>query len=384
MFSGEPFPPYSPPAMVEYFLTGREVHFWKGKDFPERYRIDYRQGTQVTAVRPDRHIILLEDGERLQYDRLVLATGGRLYSPLEGEDKLGVYNFKSLTAAEDLIRRVKKGKAHSALIIGAGFIGVEIGILLAELGIQVTQLVRSRVMRQMLDSETAEIVHNTMQKRGINILTGSDAVAVAFVGKRSAEGVKTKSDEVLKADLLVAATGIKPNTEYLKGSGIEMDWGVLVNDHLQTNIPDIYAAGDVIETTNRITGTRSAHPNFPNAVAQGKVVAYNIMGWDIAYEGAESMNSLKHLGLPIMAVGQMEGEELRVKRGDNLRKLYLKDERIVGFRLVGDISGAGIYRSLMNRQAEVSGFKNQLLEPGFGMGYIENLALEQPILTPVR
>ena len=119
------------------------------------------------------------------------------------------------------------------------------------------------------------------------------------------------------------------------------------------------------------------HGNFPNAVAQGKVVAYNLLGWDVRYEGADSMNSLKHLGLPMIAVGQMEGEELRVKHGNNVRKLYLRDDCIIGFRLVGDVSSAGIYRTLMNTRVDVSAFKHRLLEPGFGMGYVEGLALPQ-------
>jgi NAD(P)H-nitrite reductase large subunit len=91
----------------------------------------------------------------------------------------------------------------------------------------------------------------------------------------------------------------------------------------------------------------------------------------MAYEGADNMNSLKHLGLPLMAVGQMEGEELRLRRNGLLRKIYLRDDRIVGFRLTGDVSAAGIYRSLMNKQADVGPFKHRLLERGFGMGVIE-------------
>ena len=128
------------------------------------------------------------------------------------------------------------------------------------------------------------------------------------------------------------------------------------------------------QTVDRLTGERYVHAIFPNAVAQGQIVAYNILGWDMAYEGSDTMNSLKHLGLPIMAVGLMEGEELRLRRDGTLRKLFLRDGRIVGFRLAGDVSAAGIYRSLMNRRVDVSAFKQHLLEPGFGMGYLTNLA----------
>ncbi len=374
MLSSEPFPPYSPPAMVEYFQTGRPVHFWKGEDFSDRLDVDYRQGAEAVAVDPEAQTVCLVDGETIPYDRLVLASGGRLYAARLEEFKPGVYNFKSLTAAEELLGRVTRGEARSALIVGAGFIGVEIALLLRRLGVEVTQLVRSRVMREMLDPETSEMVLHTIEREGIKTQRGNDADAVAFVGEPQAEAVEVRSGDVVSADLLVAATGLRPNIEFLEGSGIETDWGVLVDDHLGTNYRNVYAVGDVAETFDRFTGERYVHAIFPNAVAQAQCAAHNLLGWDVAYEGAESMNSLKHLGLPVMAVGRMEGEELRVRRNGVLRKLYLQDDRIVGFRLTGDVSGAGIYRTLMNKQVDVGHFKHRLLQRGFGMGMIEEQA----------
>lgn len=380
MLSAEPYPPYSPPAMLEYFQTGREVHLWKGRDFPERLGLDYRAGAEVVGVQPDDKTVHLDDGEALSYDKLVIAAGGRLYAARLEEHKPGVYNFKSLTAAEELLGRVKKKEARTALIIGAGFIGVEIALLLRAMGLEVIQLVRSRVMRSMLDPETSEMVLGTLKERGIQVRRGDDADAVAFVGEPRAEAVEVRSGDVVSADLLVAATGLRPNIEFLEGSGIETKWGVLVDDHLHTNVPDVYAAGDVAETLgeklspDRFTGERYVHAIFPNAVTQARIVAYNLLGWDVAYEGADNMNSLKHLGLPIMAVGRMEGEELRRRRNGVLRKIYLQDDRIVGFRLTGDVSAAGIYRSLMNKRVDVGAYKHRLLEPGFGMGVIEEQA----------
>jgi NADPH-dependent 2,4-dienoyl-CoA reductase/sulfur reductase-like enzyme len=122
----------------------------------------------------------------------------------------------------------------------------------------------------------------------------------------------------------VAATGVKPNIEPLQGSGVATKWGVLVDGELRTNVPDVYAAGDVAETRDRMTGERYVHAIFPNAVEQGKVVGLRLLGYDAHYEGAESMNSLKHLGLPVIAVGAQQGdEELRARHGSALRKLFL-------------------------------------------------------------
>jgi NAD(P)H-nitrite reductase large subunit len=374
MLSSEPHPPYSPPAMLEYFVTGREVHLWRGRDFPERMNVGYRPGTTVVAIDPVARTAALHSGGSLTYDRLVIATGGRLYAPVEGEEKPGVYNFKSLTAAEELLGKVQRGEASSALIVGAGFIGVEIALLLADLGLEVTQLVRSRVMRSMLDPESSELVLEMIKARGVNVRRGDTADAVTFLGDPRAEAVQMRSGDVVSADLLVAATGLRPTIRFLEGSGIETKWGVLVDDHLRTNVPDVYACGDVAETFDRITGQRYVHAIFPNAVAQGQIVAYNLLGKDVAYEGADNMNSLKHLGLPIMAVGQMEGEEMRLRQGDTLRKLYITDGCLVGFRLVGDVSSAGILRSLINRQVDVSSFQHRLLDSSFGMGTVADMA----------
>ena len=374
MLSSEPYPPYSPPAMVEYFQTGRPVHLWKGEEFPERLDVDYRQGAEAAAVDPESRTVRLTDGETIPYDKLVLASGGRLYAARLEEFKPGVYNFKSLTAAEELLGRVTREEARTALVIGAGFIGVEIALLLQRMGVDVTQLVRSRVMREMLDPETSQMVLQAIEDEGIKTRRGDDADAVAFVGEPRVEAVEVRSGDIVSADLLVAATGLRPNIEFLEGSGIETDWGVLVDDHLRTNYPNVYAVGDVAETFDRLTGERYVHAIFPNAVTQAQCAARDLLGWDVAYEGAESMNSLKHLGLPVMAVGRMAGEELRVRRNGVLRKLYLQDERIVGFRLTGDVSAAGIYRTLMNKQVHVRAFKHRLLEPGFGMGMIEERA----------
>jgi NAD(P)H-nitrite reductase large subunit len=379
MLSNEPFPPYSPPAMLEYFKTGKEVHFWKGVDFPTQQDVDYRSSTQVVSLMPEQHAVRLADGETLTYDKLVIATGSRLYAPVEGTDKAGINNFKSLSAAEELIRKVREGTAQNALIVGAGFIGVEIALLLRELGLEVTHVEKEdRVMPRILDSETGAIVLEVMRQRGVHVQLNTKATA--FLGEPQAEGVELESGEVLTADLLIAATGVKPNIDFLTGSGVKTNWGILVDEQLRTNIPDIYAAGDAAETFDRFTGEQYVHAIFPNAVEQATIVAHNLLGENRIYKGSESMNSLKHLGLPLIAAGQMVGEELGLQRGNTLRKLYLHDNRIVGFRLAGDLSAAGIYRTLMNKQVNVSRFRDQLLKPGFGMGIIEGLALSPQLI----
>jgi nitrite reductase (NADH) large subunit len=377
LLSAEPYPPYSPPALADYYLTGREeTLFWKGRDVADRLGLDYRSGVDVTGLDATGHDVVLADGSRLAYERLVIATGSRLYAPIEGNELPGVHDFKSLRAANAIVERVRRGEARTALIVGAGFIGMEVALLLTDLGAHVTMLEqRPWVMPNMLDPETALVALGAMRRRGVDVRL--EVEAQGFTGDRTADGVRLASGEVLRADLYIAATGVRPNIGWLEGSGIAVNRGIKVDDHLRTNLPDVYAAGDVVEACERFTGELHLHPIFPNAVRQGQVVAENLLGRETVYEGAESMNSLKHLGLPVMAVGAMRGEEeIRWRHGDALRKVFLTDGRIVGFRLAGDVSAGGVLRSLLLRGDDVRHFGPRLADPRFG---IADLALSAPV-----
>jgi NAD(P)H-nitrite reductase large subunit len=378
MVSAEPFPPYSPPAMADYFLTGREATlYWQGKDVCDRLRVEYRSGSAVEAVYPGQRQVALKSGGYLDFDRLIIATGSRLHAPLDGRDLPGVYNFKSLAAARELVDHAKKGEVGRALVVGAGFIGVEVAVLLRSLGLEVTIVEKEWLMASLLDEETAELVRHDLERRGI--LVHEHTEASRFTGCRHVTGVELVDGDTLVADACIAATGVKPNVSFLDGSGLDVGWGIRVDNRMRTNLPNIWAAGDVAETFDRLSGERYVHAIWPNATAQGEAVGRDILGFPAGYTGAERMNSMKHLGLPIMAVGDSAGAEtLRRRDGAALRKIFLEEGRIVGFRLAGDIRGAGTYRALMLKGTDVSRFGEDLLDPRF---HISRCAFPQ---HPVR
>ena len=368
--SAEPFAPYSPPAMADHYLTGRtETLYWRGEDVATRLGIDERRDATVVAIDSDNHEVVLAGGSREPYDGLVVASGSRLHAPLEGADLPGVLDFKSLTTANQLVERVRSGDATTALIVGNGFIGVELSLLLADLGVAVTVIGRrSWIMPRVLDPFTSTVAETALVRRGVVLRLGVQAEA--FVGHPSVTGVRLAGGEVLTADLCVAATGVRPHTEFVVGSGIAADWGISVDDRLRTSVPGVVAAGDVAEAQDRMSGERYVHAIFPNAVVQGPIAAANLLGADLRYEGAESMNSLKHLGVPIVAVGTTDDPEevLRWQHGSDLRSVYLRDDRVVGAQLAGDIRAAGMYRSLLLRRTPVGRFGQRLVEPSFGIG----------------
>ena len=375
--SGEPFAPYSPPAMADHYLTGRDsTLYWKGRDVATRLGVDERRDARVTAVDTDNHEVVLADGGRIGYEGLVVASGSRLHAPLEGADLPGVLDFKSLRTAEELVGRVRRGEARTALIVGNGFIGVELSLLLAELGADVTVVGRRNwIMPRVLDPTTSTVAESALRDRGVTLRLGVQADA--FVGSPSVTGVRLADGTVLSADLVVAATGVKPHVEFLHESPIATDWGIHVDDRLATSVPGIVAAGDVAESADWLTGERYVHAIFPNAVNQAVIAATNLLGGDVRYEGAEAMNSLKHLGVPIVAMGTIADpdEVLRWQGKGSLRSVYVRGGRIVGAQLAGDISGAGVYRSLMLRRADVRQFGRRLVEPGFGVADVVHDAL---------
>jgi nitrite reductase (NADH) large subunit len=370
MLTDEPYQPYSPPALADHFIHGTDLHLWRPADWAEQTGVVYHSGVRVASVDPEAHQIKLADGERMEYDRLLIASGARLYAPVEGADLPGIYNFKSLSAAESLVSKVRSGQASTALIVGAGFIGMEIALMLRELGVMVTQVeMLDQVMASMLDGDTAKIAVELMRSHGVNVRLNTKAAA--FTGNGKAEEVRLESGEVLKADLLIAATGVMPNLDLLQGSGIACKRGISVDEHLRTSMPDVFAAGDCIESPYLLTGEIYVHAIFPNAVEQGQVAGMNMAGYPVEYEGAQRMNSLKHLGLPIVAAGEKQGERvLQERHGTQLCTIYLKGSHVVGFQLAGDIKNAGVYHTLMMQKYDVSGMETQLLDPNFGEGML--------------
>ena len=375
MLSAEPYPPYSPPAMADHFLTGRDdALYWKGRDVCARLDLDFHGRCRIESLDSQARRLRLAGNETLRYDHLVVATGAGLWAPVEGGDLPGVYNFKSLSAAEQLIAGVRAGKVRSALVVGAGFIGVEIALLLQDLGVQVRLLeAEDRLIPAILEPETAAIALRAVQDRGVEVLLNTRVAA--FTGRRHAGGVRLESGEQLAADCCIAATGVKPNIDWLAASEVDTRWGVVVDDFMHTTAPDVWAAGDVAEARDLYSDRHYVHAIFPNAIAQAGVVASALLGEDLRYEGAESMNSLKHLGVEIIAAGDHESpDQLCLRRDGVLRKLFFDRGRIVGYSLVGDIRAAGVYRSLMLKGTDVTPFRERLLDPRPGAAWLGAVA----------
>ena len=369
MFAREKTPPYSPPVLGEYLLTGNEkALFWKGTDVCTRFDLDCRMGESVVSIDPER-MLLTSDKGSYQFAHLVIASGSSLHAPLPGVNKPGICHFKTLEGTRQIRELADTKPGSTALIVGGGFIGVEIALCLAKIGLKPILLNRRDwVMPRLLDKETSAYVLKDLEEAGIDVRLETEATA--FIGNDKVEGVTTADGQTLTADLYIAATGVKPNIDFLKDSGITSNQGVVVNEYLQTNYPFIHACGDVAETRDLVTGNTKIHGLYPVAVAHGRTVAMNIMGAGIRYEQQLNMNSLKELARQVIVVGQPSETVIKRKSKQTLRKIFLKDGRITGFVLVGDISGAGMYLGLMRKGTDVSSISHRLLSRHFSTAYM--------------
>ncbi len=364
MFTAEPYPPYSPPVLAEYLKSrGKDrTVFWKGEDFAEKAGVNLLF-KEISGLDLERKRVYTREGEEFSYDKLAIATGARMWIPVrcqcQGEgDKF--YNFKSLSAVDRLLKELERG-AERAVVIGAGFIGMEIALTLQEAGLEVTVVeMMNRILPRMVDEKIAHPLQEEVLKRGVKLKLNSKAVLLR--GRERAEELVLESGEIVKGDLFVAATGVKPNVEFLRDSGLPLGRGVKVNEYLEAG-PDVYAGGDVAEVRDLVTGNTYPHAIYPEAVAQARVMAANLLGERVVYPGGLNMNSLHHFGLPLISEGAMEGEEepdeeIYIEGKGGIKRVLLKDGRILRFELVGEKRGAGILHWITKRRLPFEPFRD--------------------------
>ncbi len=370
MLTREPFPPYSPPLMADYLEArgGSDLIFWRGRDFCEKFDVHCRTSVEVGSVEPKQNRVTLTSGEQIGYDWLVIASGGEMFIPLRCECKPGgrkekFYNFKSLTAVTKLLEEVEKG-AGKAVVIGAGFIGIEIAITLRGMGLSVIVVeMLDRILPRMLTKDIAQPLEEIVRGMGIELLLEHKGELLR--GGETAEELVLSNGKVIKGDLFIAATGVKPNISFLEGSGIATRRGIVVNRHLQATFDNVFAGGDAAEVPDLVTGTVYPHAIYPVAVEHGKIIGLNILGCRVECEGSVNENSLYHFHLPIITEGAAiadgaADEEIVYQRNGVLRKIGLKDGRILRFELIRDRKSAGLLRSLMVQRRDVSRIKYDL------------------------
>lgn len=363
MFSAEDSPPYSPPCLGNFLLTSdTKALFWQGLDFAERYNVHTQLGDPVEQVLSKEKKLITQKSNEFYYDKMIISSGSSLYSPVPGSEKPGVTQFKNLAGAQSLREKILQQRKTKAVIVGGGFIGVEIALYLAKLGVRPYLLNRRGwIMPRLLDPETALYVQNDLQDQGVNVYLNTEGVE--FVGNNNVEYLFANNGDKLKADVYIAATGIKPNIDFLKNTNIKTENGIVVNSYLQTNDPNIFACGDVAQAPELITGKKLNLGLYPIAIKQGEIAGKNILGEELEYQPQPNMNSLKGLSFKLIVAGTQKGKEFVYKGKNFLRKFFIEHQKLQGFVLLGDISNAGTFMNILQQQFLLSPFRKYLENP---------------------
>ncbi|MCG7924877.1 MAG: FAD-dependent oxidoreductase [Candidatus Thiodiazotropha taylori] len=369
LIGGEPEPPYSRMAIPYVMVEKIEEHGTYLRQNDSHYaeqQIEMVDGP-VKRVDPQSRRVVLESGSEVEYDRLLIATGATpLKPPIPGIDLPGVHNCWTMADTRAIVERAKPGS--SVVLIGAGFIGCIILEALVMRQVKLTVVEKApRMVARMMDQVASELLQGWCESKGVDVHTNAGVTSISQQG----DGLQLAVDngENLTADLVITAMGVRANTEFLEGSGIEINDGIVVNSHFQSNFPDIYAAGDVAQGLDFSTGQNQVQAIQPTSVEHGRMAAINMVS-DAAVEhrGSLNMNVLDTLGLISSSFGQWmgvdNGEQAVLLDRENYRYLRLEfdGDYLVGASSLGHTQHIGVLRGLIRSRIPLGEWKARLMK----------------------
>lgn len=361
--------PFYSKVLTSYFVGGKVPYenmlLANSEQFQDQ-GIQLRTGKQAVRVDAVAKELLLSDDERIEYDRLLLATGAAPFiPPVEGIQLPGVFTLWTHDDAVNMQAWIQPGQ--KALVIGAGLVGLKAAeaFLMKGLSVTVVELL-DRVLPQVLAVEDAARVQKALQQKGLAIRTGTAVTRIRGDGK--VQQAVLSDGSTLDCDLVVVATGVRPNLALAKSSGASVGRGILVDEYMQTSVKDIFAAGDATEGWDTARGRKMPNPTWGNASEQGRIAAYNMAGYSKPFVGAVTLNTFTFLGFSMAAVGitQPDGDYLKVEsysdpRTGDYRKLVMLGDRLVGAVAIGDVRMAGVWRGLIARRGPYAQVAQALL-----------------------
>ncbi|OGO81553.1 MAG: pyridine nucleotide-disulfide oxidoreductase, partial [Clostridiales bacterium GWC2_40_7] len=273
--SDEPYHTYSRP-LISYYLGGKvtkENMIYRPLDFYQRNNVRTMLGIKAMSIDYNEKNVLLENGEKLRYSKLLLATGGKPFiPPMGGLDKKNIFNFIKMDDVKAIEKVAVRGS--KAVVIGASFSGLKAVEALVKRNVNVTVIdIMSRIMPRVLDDTAAAIAAKTLQDHDVKVLLGNTVETI--LGEDTAAGVLLKDGTKIDCDFVIMAIGVRCNTDLVKNSGIKINRGIVVDEKMKTSIPDVYAAGDVAEGYNFIEEKMMEIAIIPNAYYQGETAGAN-------------------------------------------------------------------------------------------------------------
>lgn len=356
--SSEPWPAYTP-CFLSRYLSGevpREVLFMKDEGFYEELGIEFMPGKVVVSLDTSERRVRLSDGGAITYRGLIIAAGASAIVPsIEGVNGEGVYVFKTLSDVEAL--KQKTHGTETAVVVGAGYIGLEVAEALNLLGIRVVVVEKEpQPLARMLAPDMAEVIKEHLMKKGVALYTDESVQEVLRDRDSMPREIRLGGGKTIRADMMVVAAGVRPNIDFLKGSGIQTGKGVLVDATMRTSIEGVYAAGDIAEI--EIGKERKINPIHLNAVKTGRVAGSNIVGAGRHLPAhLMDMNMLRLFDLFVFSAGT-RGPEMAMKRDNgSICRIYYRDGAVTGIQMIGDVRRAGQYLWQIGKEYPFSSLK---------------------------
>ncbi len=368
--SQEPEPTYSRVALP--YILSREKDLrqitLQGPDYYRANNVELIAGVGAAGLDAKSKTVRLEDGRTVSYDKLLVATGSlSRVPPVQGIEEADVCYHWTLADTRKIEQQLEGAKR--CFVIGAGFISLlTVSALIKAAGLEYTVVeIADQVMPQLLDREGGRALERGMREKGIEVVLG-DQVSAIERGK-DGYGVTLKSGRTHDADMVVCGTGVRPNVDFLKDSGLEIARGVLTNGCQETNLNGVYAAGDCAEGFDFLSGERAVHAIWPTAIDQGRVAGASMAGDSQTYPGSLSWNVTELFGLSSASVGEFRARDglesivFHNPQTNIYRKLLLDGGRIVGAVVIGraeHIQDLGVVQAMIRRGTDVSRWKHML------------------------
>lgn len=395
--SDEPYPAYSKPLIAEHLGDRLPVErmLFRHAGFYGAHNIRTLLGVKAVALDVDERTVGLESGRKLAWQRLLVASGGLPVVPaVEGVGLKGVFTFNRLDDAASIDRYLNRlfRRPVRAVVVGGGLIGVSAAEALVKRSVGVTIVeMKEHILSAVLDDTASSMVVEALHKAGVQIITGRTVAQISSYSGGAVTGVLLDDGLPLLCELVIVAIGVQPRLGFV--SGVKTNRGIVVDRHMATSAPGVYACGDVAEAYDFVYGQNRLTPMWPNAYSGGRVAGRNMAGLATEYKGGTSLSSMKYFGLSIVSAGMVSPpgdgyETISEKRGGIYRKLVLGDGRIAGMIFAGDVERSGIVYNLMKDRTDVSSFKEVLVSRDFGLSSLPQeiwrARLSPSILRPAR
>lgn len=358
VISDEKYHTYSRP-LISYWLQGKvndKNIMYRPADYYEQNGVTPVLGKKVTKIDTANKAVVLDDGLSVQYDKLMVATGSKPFvPPMNGLDKVHYHTFMSYDSVKAIRSEIKSGMR--VLIIGAGLIGLKAAEALSAYNVETTVVdMADRILPSILDVRAGMKMQKHIESKGVKFILGTSADEFTEHSARLKNGV------TVDFDMLIIAVGVRPNTELIADAGGNVDRGILTDLTQKTSLDDIYAAGDCTVSYDASSDTNKILALLPNAYMQGEVAGRNMAGREFRYVNAIPMNAIGFFGLHIISAGSYDGEEYVEETENTYKKLVFRENRLVGYILMGDVKRAGIYTSMIKERIDLGDINIDMLK----------------------